>query len=47
VNNFVVLEPWQMGIRLPTLEPQVSHLDVSQYLWFEDWVSRYEDLVLG
>jgi hypothetical protein len=47
VNNFVVLEPWQMGIRLPTLETQVSHLDVNQYMWHDDWVSRYEDLVIG
>jgi hypothetical protein len=47
VNNFVVLEPWQLGIRLPTLEPQVSYLEPDQYLWHDDWLHLYQRHILG
>lgn len=45
VNNFVVLEPWQLGIRFPTLEPQVAMLETHMYMWHPDWVELYEELI--
>lgn len=38
VNNFLVLEPWQFGVRLPKLEFDVLCVgSVSIRLWLEDW----------
>lgn len=38
VNNFLVLEPWQFGVRLPKLDFEVLCLgSVSIRLWLEDW----------
>jgi len=43
VNNFIVLEPWQLGVRMPTLEPQVAMLDLSMYMWHREWLELYHD----
>ena len=37
VNNFVVLEPWQLGVRIPKLQEMVTASDPDGYLWFHDW----------
>jgi hypothetical protein len=47
VNNFVVLEPWQLGIRMPTLEPQVSQLELSMYMWHTEWQELYAEHIEG
>ncbi|MGF1667807.1 MAG: WavE lipopolysaccharide synthesis family protein [Acidimicrobiia bacterium] len=47
VNNFVVLEPWQLGIRMPTLEPQVSQLELPMYMWHTKWQELYGEHIDG
>ncbi len=43
VTNFVVLEPWQMGITMPKLHPMVRTSDLGTYLHFPDWLEAYRD----
>lgn len=38
VDNFVVLEPWQLGVSFPKLEPVVRASGRGGYLSFEDWL---------
>lgn len=46
VNNFVVLEPWQFGVRLPKLEHEVLTLGaVSIRMWMSDWRRLQEHAV--
>ncbi len=47
VNNFVVLEPWQLGIRMPTLEPQVAQLELAMYMWHTEWQELYAEHIEG
>ncbi len=43
VNNFVVLEPWQFGVRLPKLQHEVVSLGaVPIRMWLSDWRSAQQ-----
>lgn len=45
VENFVVLEPWQLGVSLPKLQPTVDSSSLDSYFSFEDWLAA-RDAVL-
>ncbi len=42
VNNFVVLEPWQLGIGFPKFTTITRQVSLWQYLWFDEWSRLYE-----
>lgn len=42
VNNFVVLEPWQLGVAMPKLQALARGSGVDSYLWHEDWLELYD-----
>jgi hypothetical protein len=41
VNNFVVLEPWQLGIGFPKFSVITRQVSLWQYLWFDEWHQLY------
>ncbi len=46
VNNFLVLEPWQLGVAMPGLIGLTRLSGVHGYLWHEDWLQLVEDLLV-
>lgn len=38
-SNFVVLELWQFGLRLPKLEGPVAASSLDSYFWYEEWLA--------
>ena len=47
VNNFVVLEPWQLGVDMPGLIGLTRLSGVNGYLWHEDWLQLVHDLLVA
>ena len=47
VNNFLVLEPWQLGVAMPGLIGLTRLSGVRGYLWHEDWLQLVADLLVA
>jgi hypothetical protein len=47
VNNFLVLEPWQMGVGMPGLIGLARLSGVGGYIWHEDWLQLVEQLLVA